>query len=112
MIDEIGKKKLEEFQEKLLAEQNENLQKQLEEQSKMQQQIEMLETIAKQFLSKEAVERYGRVKIAHQAVAIKAIALIAQAAQLGQLNEHLSDKEFKKLLEKLQEGKQEFKFKR
>ncbi len=112
MIDEIKKKKLEELQERLLAEQNQDLQKQLEDQTKMQQQIEMLEGIAKQFLSKDAVERYGRLKVAHQAVAIKSIALIAQAAQLGQLKEKLSDAEFKELLTKIQEGKKEFRFKK
>lgn len=89
-----------------------NLQKQLEEQAKLQQQLEMLEGVAKQFLTKDAKERYGRLKLAHSATAIKAIATIAQAAQMGQLKETLNDNEFKELLKKIQEGKQEFKFKK
>ena len=112
MIDELKKKKLAEFEEKILVEQNEALQKQYEEQAKIQQQINMLEEITKQFLSKEALERYGRVKIAHSAIAIKAVALIAQAAQLGQLTEPLNDKEFKELLTKIQEGRKEFRFRK
>ncbi len=86
--------------------------KELEEKAKLQQQVIMLENIAKQYLSKEAIERYGRMKLAHTATAIQAIAIIAQAAQMGQLNEMLSDNEFKELLKKIQEGKQEFKFKK
>ncbi|OYT41180.1 hypothetical protein B6U80_01940 [Candidatus Pacearchaeota archaeon ex4484_26] len=112
MLDELKKKKLVKMQDRIFTEQNENLQKQLEEQVKMQEQIEMLESIAKQFLTKEAKERYGRLKLVHSINAIKAIALIAQAAQLGQLKEALTDNEFKELLKKIQEGKQEFKFKR
>jgi len=112
MIDELKKKKMEEIKEKILSEQNQQFQKQYKEQAKLQQQVVMLESIAKQFLDKEAMERYGRMKIAHGAVAIRAAALIAQAAQLGQLSAPLTDEEFKKLLVKIQEGKQEFNFKR
>lgn len=113
MIEELKKKKLAEMQEKqekLGAE--EEFQKQLEEQLKAQQQIEMLESVAKQFLTKEAVERYGRLKLAHPATAIKTIALIAQAAQLGQLNDKISDIEFKELLKRMREDKKDFSFKK
>ncbi|GAG10798.1 unnamed protein product, partial [marine sediment metagenome] len=77
MIEELKKKKLTEIREKLAEEQQGAIQKQLEEQIESQQQIAMLEGIAKQFLTKEALERYGRIKIAHPAVAIKTISLIA-----------------------------------
>ena len=112
VLEEIKKKKLEELQGRILAEQNDTLQKEYEEQMKLQQQISLLEETAKQFLSKEAIERYGRIKIAHPAIAIKAIALISQAAQLGHLTEKLSEEEFKQLLKHLQEGKKEFRFRR
>lgn len=112
MIEELKKKKLTEMQEKLAEEQQSAIQKQLEEQIKNQQQIEILEGVAKQFLTKEAVERYGRIKIAHPEVAIKTIAIIAQAAQLGQLTEKVSDIEFKELLSRIQEGKKEFTFRK
>ena len=89
-----------------------DIQKQLEEQFKAQQQVELLEGIAKQFLSKDAIERYGRVKMAHPALAIKVVVLIAQAAQTGQLSEQISDAQLRELLARLQEGKKEFKFKK
>jgi len=78
----------------------------------MQQQVDMLEGIAKQFLSKEAIERYGRVKMAHPSLAIKTAALIAQAGQTGQITEQISDAQLKELLARLQEGKKEFRFKK
>ena len=83
-----------------------------QEQQEIQKQIIMLENIAKKHLSKEAIERYGRMKLAHTATAIQVIAIIAQAAQMGQISGVLSDNEFKELLRKIQEGKQEFKFKK
>ncbi len=114
MIEELRKKKLAEIQDKQAAEaeQQEALQKQFEQQARMQQQVEMLEGIAKQFLSKDAAERYGRVKIAHPALAIKIVALIAQAAQAGQLQNQISDAQLRELLIRLQEGKKEFRFKK
>ena len=111
MIEELRKKKLAEMQAKD-AEQQDALQRQFEEQARMQQQVDMLEGIAKQFLSKEAIERYGRVKMAHPTLAIKIAALIAQAAQTGQITEQISDAQLRELLSRLQEGKKEFRFKK
>lgn len=75
-------------------------------------QIEMLESIARKYLTKEALSRYGNLKIAHPEIAIKAIAAIAQAVQFGHLERPLTDKEFKELLIEIQKGKKGFHFKR
>ena len=114
MIEDIRKKKLAEIQDKQAAEteRQDGLQKQFEEQARMQQQVAALEELAKQFLSKDAAERYGRGKIAHPALAIKIVALIAQAAQTGQLQSQISDAQLRELLIRLQEGKKEFRFKK
>lgn len=108
----FSKRKDAEVQEKQAAEaeRQEAFQKQFEEQAGMQEQVAFLEGIAKQFLAKEAAERYGRVKIAHPALAIKVAALIAQAAQTGQLQGQISDAQLRELLTRLQEGKREFRF--
>src|SRR3989344_1694614 len=89
-IDEIKRRKIEELQRKILEKQNSELKEQIE----LNQQIELLENIAKQYLSKEAISRYGNLKAAHPDVAIQAIAVIAQAA--GQIKEKISDEQFKK----------------
>ncbi len=111
--EDFSKRKDEEMQNKnAMNTEQQDIQKQLEEQFKAQQQVELLEGIAKQFLSKDAIERYGRVKVAHPSLAIKVVVLIAQAAQTGQLSEQISDAQLKELLARLQEGKKEFRFKK
>ena len=102
-IDEIKRRKIEELQRKILEKQNSELKEQIE----LNQQIEMLENIAKQYLSKEAISRYGNLKAAHPDVAIQAIAVIAQAA--GQIKERISDEQFKNILKQMQKPKKEFK---
>ena len=102
-IDEIKRRKIEELQRKIIEKQNSELKEQIE----LNQQIEMLENIAKQYLSKEAISRYGNLKAAHPDVAIQAIAVIAQAA--GQIKEKISDEQFKNILKQMQKPKKEFK---
>jgi len=79
---------------------------------KLTEQIAMLEKMAKQYMSKEAISRYGNLKIAHPETAIKALTTIAQAAHLGQISEQLDDTDFKELLLEIQKGKQKFRFKK
>jgi DNA-binding TFAR19-related protein (PDSD5 family) len=76
------------------------------------QQVIALERIAKTKMSKEAISRYGNLKMGHTETAIKAIALIAQAVQTGQIREVLSDEEFKLILLEIQKGKTNFRFKK
>ncbi len=75
-------------------------------------QILMLEKIAKQVMTKQAIQRYGNLKMAHQNIAVKAITVVAQAAQLGQIKEPLTDDEFKRLLLEIQKGKRTFNVRR
>ena len=92
-----------------------DIDKEINEQYKMAQQLKeqviMLENVAKQQMSKEAISRYGNLKIAHQETAIKAIAFIAQAIQSGYIKEKITDELFKEILRNIQE-KKEFKFKK
>ncbi len=78
----------------------------------LKQQLAAIEAVAKQKMSREAISRYGAVKVAHPELAVKAIAMIAQAVQLGQIRETVGDEEFKMLLKNLQEGKAKFNFKK
>lgn len=78
----------------------------------LKQQIGMIEAVAKQKMTKEAISRYGNLKMAHPETAVKAIAFIAQAAAAGQISEKLGDEDFKHILKEIQQGKKEFKLKR
>ena len=107
-LEELKRKRLEELQNSLIQQQNQELQEQIN----LQRQIEVLENIAKQYLNKEAISRYGNLKSAHPELAVQVAVLIAQAAQSGQIKGKLNDKEFKEILMRIQKPKQEFKVKR
>ncbi len=72
-------------------------------QRELQQQIEALETLAKQYLSREAITRYGTIKTAHPELALKAATLIVQAAQQTRMHERITDEQFKEILRHLQQ---------
>lgn len=80
----------------------------LNEQLQLQKQIKALEDIAKQYLDKDAISRYGTLKTAHPEKAVQVIALIAQAAQTGQLRGKIGDAEFKEFLIRLEPEKKRF----
>ncbi len=87
-------------------------QKQIEEQAKLQQQIAMIEAKAKGCMSAEAIARYGALKSAHPEKALQVVMIIAQAAENNQLKEKITDQQFKNILMQLQQPKKEFKLTR
>lgn len=91
---------------------NEQLDEQLNEQIKLAQQIRLLENIAKQKMTRDAITRYGNLKLAHPEIAIKVITIIAQAIQLGQIKETIDDASFKELLKQIQQDKKHFRIKK
>jgi DNA-binding TFAR19-related protein (PDSD5 family) len=82
------------------------------EEQELVEQVAMLEKIAKTKMSKEAISRYGNVKLAHTETAIKAIAMIAQAIQMGQVQGIIGDMEFKEILREIQRGKKTYNFRK
>jgi len=107
-LEELKKKRLEELQKQ----QEESLQQQAQEQQQLQSQIEQLETLVKQYLSKEALQRYGNLKTAHQEKAVQLLVILGQAIQQGQIKEKITDEKLKEILKQLQPEKKEFKIKR
>lgn len=79
------------------------------EQQELLSQIQAAENIAKNFMTREAIQRYGNLKLTHQTLAIKAILIISKAAKLGQLKQKIDDQTFKNILSQIKEPKQEFK---
>lgn len=74
------------------------MRKQAEKQAEAQKQVEVLEKVAKEYLSKEAIARYGNLKSAHPEKAIKAMTVLLQLIQQGYIKNPLTDEEFKNLL--------------
>jgi len=107
-LEEIKRKKLEE----LMRFQQEKLQQQSNEQSQMQQQIEQMEGIVRQFFTKEALSRYGSLKTAHHEKALQLLLILFQAIQKGQIQGKVDDSTLKKILEQLTPKKKEINIKR
>ena len=92
--------------------QQERLQQKAQEESQVQQQIEHMEAILRQFLSKEALERYGNLKAAHKEKALQLLVVMVQAIQTGQIKSQVDDSTLKKILERLTPRKRNIKIKR
>ena len=107
-LDEIRKKKL----EQLMQMQQEKLQEQAQQEAQVQEQIEQMESIVRQLLTKEALERYGNLKTAHQEKALQLLVLLFQAIQKGQIQKQIDDSTLKKVLEQITPKKREIKIKR
>src|SRR3989338_3433947 len=96
-LDEIKKRKLEE----LMRLQQSRLQEQANEQSQVQQQVEQIESVVRQFFTKEALARYGTLKTAHREKALQLLVVLFQAIQKGQIQGKVDDSTLKKILEQM-----------
>lgn len=107
-LEAIKRKRLEELQRRMFEQQIQNQQEEIQ----LRQQIEALENLAKQYMEKEAISRYGNIKIAHPEKAVHVIAVIAEAVRNGSIKEKITDEQLKEFLRELQEPKKEFKIRR
>lgn len=80
----------------------------LNDKIELQKQLQEIEGIAKQYLNKEALIRYGNLKTAYPEKAVKIATLIVQLVNNNQITDKLDDKNFKFLLSQLND-KKEFK---
>lgn len=102
-LDEIRKRKLEEL---MRAQQNQH-----GEEQEFQQQVQQLEAIVKQRLTKEAVQRYGNIKAANPQKAVQLLAVLGQLIQGGRIDA-IDDELLKKILMRMQEPKKDFNIKK
>ncbi|MBL7051602.1 MAG: hypothetical protein ISS01_00770 [Nanoarchaeota archaeon] len=79
------------------------------EEKLLKQKLEELEKFVKQYLSAEAVTRYGNLKTVHPEKAVQSLIIIAEMAQKGRLNARVSDAQYKTLLVQMKPEKKEFK---
>ena len=102
-MDVLRKKRMEEIKNQYTE--------QMQEQAKAEQQIQQLELIAKQVLTKEALQRYSNLKTAFPEKAIQLLIILAQAIQSRNVSK-IDDSTLKELLRKLEPKKKEMKIKR
>ena len=101
-LDEIRKRKLAELMGQPQQQQDEQ---------QFRQQVQQLETLVKQRMTKEAVQRYGNIKLANPDKAVQLLAILGQFIQSGRL-ETIDDELLKKILMKMQEPKKDFNIKK
>lgn len=92
---------------------NELMQKQAEEQRHEQEiasQISQLENIVKPYMTKEAAERYGTVRMAHPEQAVQSLILVAE--WLNKRKEKITDERYKEVLMHIMPKKREIKITR
>lgn len=88
---------------------DDSYEKEQKEFQELQKQIELLENISKKYLTKEAIQRYGNLKLSHPEKAINAIALIVQLVNSGQITDKIDDNQFKEILKRMDTQKKSFK---
>lgn len=81
---------------------------QIKKQQEIINQIKEAETLSKNFMTSQAIQRYGNLKLTHPEIAIKAILIISKAVQTGQLKQKIDDQTFKNILSQIQEPKKDF----
>jgi programmed cell death protein 5 len=87
-------------------------QAQAEQQAQMQQQVEQIESVVRQFFTKDALTRYGNLKAAHQEKALQLLVILFQAIQKGQVSGKIDDATLRKILEQLTPKKKDIKIRR
>lgn len=92
-IDDIKRRMTAQFQAQL--------QQRQQQEAETQQQLAQAEAVVKQYLTTEALERYGNIKAAHPDTAMQVIVMLAQAIQSGQLRQKVDDAMLKKILGQL-----------
>ena len=106
-LDDIRMRKLASMQAQDLNKQ----QNAANEEANLRKQIAELESIVKQVLTKEALERYSNIKAVDYDKAVQIIAVIGQLVQSGRV-EMIDDKMLIQLLSKLAPKKRQINIKR
>lgn len=95
------KNKMQEELENLRQKRLEEIQRQFSQQKTQEEQIKtelaQLDTLIKQRMTKEAISRYGNIKISHPDVAITLLGILVQLFEKNP-ERTIDDKELKKLL--------------
>ncbi|MDP2749425.1 MAG: DNA-binding protein [Nanoarchaeota archaeon] len=92
-LDEIRKRKIAEIQ----ARQNQSQSSQANEEAAFMQQVEKMESMVKPYFSKEALQRYSNLRLAHPEQAVKVLLVMSQGIQSGKLK-MVTDEQLKSLL--------------
>jgi len=74
----------------------------------LQQQLEALERVAKNYLTREAIQRYGNVKAVHPQKAAMVLVNLAQMIDQGQVKQKITDDQLKSILGQMAQPQKKF----
>jgi DNA-binding TFAR19-related protein (PDSD5 family) len=103
-LEEIRKRKIEELQHQHIT----NLQSQIQEQQQIQQQLEQIESVVKQKLTRDALIRFGNYKTAFPEQAAQLSVILYQLIAKKSIS-RIDDDSLKEILRELQPKKHEIK---
>ncbi len=86
-------------------------QEEYESHQQFQQQVDQLETAVKRIFTKEALQRYSNLKMAHSEKAVQVLVLLGQAMEQGKI-ETVDDALLKDILSRITPQKRETKIRR
>ena len=101
------KKRLEELRQA----QEVQAQEQLQQEAELEQQLQQLEDVVRQRFTKEALQRYGNLKVAHPQTAVSLLIVLGQLIQQGRVG-MIDDETLKSILKQITPKKQEFRIRR
>jgi len=105
-LEEIRQRKMEDLQRQLQLEGPQT------EEAQVQQQLEALESLVRNFLDKDALARYGALKTAHPEKASQLLLILGQAIHSGTVKEKLTDEQLKDILRKITPQKKDTRIQR
>ena len=79
------------------------------EEIELQRRIIALEDKVRPFLTKDALSRYGTIRIGHPDVAIQVLVILARAIDAGKIQSEINDEQFKAILQRIIPQKRDFK---
>jgi DNA-binding TFAR19-related protein (PDSD5 family) len=79
------------------------------EEIEIQRRIIALEEKVRPFLTKDALSRYGTIRIGHPDVAIQVLVILARAIDAGKIQSEINDEQFKAILQRIIPQKRDFK---
>lgn len=102
-LDELKMKRMAELQQQQFQPNA-----QMQQEMAFQQQVAELEGFVKQYLSKEALERFGNLKVAHPETTVQLTVVLARLIQAGRVKE-VGDSQLRELLLQLTPQKRDIK---
>ena len=100
-LEDLKKQRMEQLKHAYANQQQRHVSERQQAEAETAQQLEAIEEIVKAHLTREALQRYGTLKLAHPETATHFAIAVAQAIQTGRLNGLLSEEQMVNALKQI-----------